>query len=67
MEQSLESFDMSICEDTPLVEKVTRSLQSSGLLCAAGIATSLKNSGQQWLVSLFIQLDRYYPFFLNDQ
>ncbi|XP_022735939.1 probable trehalase isoform X1 [Durio zibethinus] len=34
--------------DTPLVEKVTRSLQSSGLLCAAGIATSLTNSGQQW-------------------
>ncbi|KAK6251491.1 Glycoside hydrolase [Theobroma cacao] len=30
--------------DTPLVEKVTRSLQSSGLLCAAGIATSLTNS-----------------------
>lgn len=44
MEESLESFDMSICEDTPLVEKVTRSLQSSGLLCAAGIATSLTNS-----------------------
>ncbi|XP_052876846.1 trehalase-like isoform X2 [Gossypium arboreum] len=34
--------------DTPLVEKVTRSLQSSGLLCAAGIATSLTNSGHQW-------------------
>ncbi|XWS50130.1 hypothetical protein CRYUN_Cryun12cG0062200 [Craigia yunnanensis] len=34
--------------DTPLVEKVMRSLQSSGLLCAAGIATSLTNSGQQW-------------------
>ncbi|XVF12917.1 hypothetical protein REPUB_Repub08aG0161400 [Reevesia pubescens] len=34
--------------DTPMVEKVTRSLQSSGLLCAAGIATSLTNSGQQW-------------------
>ncbi|XVE58119.1 hypothetical protein DITRI_Ditri04bG0144500 [Diplodiscus trichospermus] len=34
--------------DTPLVEKVTRSLQSSGLLCDAGIATSLTNSGQQW-------------------
>ncbi|KAK6263303.1 hypothetical protein QUC31_009119 [Theobroma cacao] len=34
--------------DTPLVEKVTRSLQSSGLLCAAGIATSLTNSGNQW-------------------
>ncbi|TYG43488.1 hypothetical protein ES288_D11G020800v1 [Gossypium darwinii] len=33
--------------DTPLVEKVTRSLQSSGLLCAAGIATSLTNSGHQ--------------------
>ncbi|XVF53127.1 hypothetical protein PTKIN_Ptkin05aG0075200 [Pterospermum kingtungense] len=34
--------------DTHLVEKVTRSLQSSGLLCAAGIATSLTKSGQQW-------------------
>ncbi|OMO79824.1 Glycoside hydrolase, family 37 [Corchorus capsularis] len=34
--------------DTPLVEKVTGSLKSSGLVCAAGIATSLTNSGQQW-------------------
>ncbi|XP_002523413.2 trehalase [Ricinus communis] len=34
--------------DTALVEKVMGSLQSSGLLCAAGIATSLTNSGQQW-------------------
>ncbi|GLT44799.1 hypothetical protein SLA2020_186760 [Shorea laevis] len=34
--------------DTPLVEKVMRSLQTSGLVCAAGIATSLTNSGQQW-------------------
>ncbi|GKV53286.1 hypothetical protein SLEP1_g59818 [Rubroshorea leprosula] len=25
-----------------------RSLQTSGLVCAAGIATSLTNSGQQW-------------------
>ncbi|OAY59719.1 trehalase [Manihot esculenta] len=34
--------------DTDLVESVMRSLQSSGLICAAGIATSLTNSGQQW-------------------
>ncbi|KAL6545507.1 Trehalase [Orobanche gracilis] len=34
--------------DTALVDKVKRSLQSSGLVRAAGIATSLKNSGQQW-------------------
>ncbi|EOY25128.1 Trehalase 1 [Theobroma cacao] len=34
--------------DAPLVEKVMRSLQSSGLLCAAGIATSLTNLGNQW-------------------
>ncbi|KAL6177822.1 hypothetical protein ACLB2K_049344 [Fragaria x ananassa] len=38
----------SLYSDTSMVEKVTRSLQSSGLLCAAGIATSLTNSGQQW-------------------
>lgn len=34
--------------DGSVVEKVMKSLQSSGLLCAAGIATSLTNSGQQW-------------------
>ncbi|GMI89115.1 trehalase 1 [Hibiscus trionum] len=34
--------------DVHLVEKVTKSLQTSGLLCAAGVATSLTNSGQQW-------------------
>ncbi|EEF43408.1 alpha,alpha-trehalase, putative [Ricinus communis] len=34
--------------DTALVDNVMRSLQSSGLVCAAGIATSLTNSGQQW-------------------
>ncbi|KAK9275467.1 hypothetical protein L1049_022734 [Liquidambar formosana] len=34
--------------DGLMVEKVMKSLQSSGLLCAAGIATSLTNSGQQW-------------------
>ncbi|KAE8694309.1 putative trehalase [Hibiscus syriacus] len=34
--------------DASLVEKVMRSLQSSGLLCAAGIATSLTSSGHQW-------------------
>ncbi|XP_021905102.1 trehalase, partial [Carica papaya] len=34
--------------DTALVEKVSKSLKNSGLICAAGIATSLKNSGEQW-------------------
>lgn len=34
--------------DTTLVESIMGSLQSSGLLGAAGIATSLANSGQQW-------------------
>ncbi|KAB5564638.1 hypothetical protein DKX38_004692 [Salix brachista] len=34
--------------DAVLVENVMRSLQSSGLVHAAGIATSLINSGQQW-------------------
>ncbi|KAK3228083.1 hypothetical protein Dsin_007945 [Dipteronia sinensis] len=34
--------------DTSLVEKVRQSLQSSGLVCAAGIATSTINSGEQW-------------------
>ncbi|XP_059662182.1 probable trehalase [Cornus florida] len=34
--------------DVSLVEKVTQSLKYSGLVHAAGIATSLTNSGQQW-------------------
>ncbi|KAF8379991.1 hypothetical protein HHK36_027459 [Tetracentron sinense] len=34
--------------DGPTVEKVMKSFRSSGLLCAAGIATTLTNSGQQW-------------------
>ncbi|CAI0408819.1 unnamed protein product [Linum tenue] len=34
--------------DTALAEQVTASLESSGLVLAAGIATSLTNSGQQW-------------------
>ncbi|KAF2298033.1 hypothetical protein GH714_007316 [Hevea brasiliensis] len=34
--------------DATLVETIMRSLRSSGLICAAGIATSLTNSGQQW-------------------
>ncbi|KAK3228084.1 hypothetical protein Dsin_007946 [Dipteronia sinensis] len=33
--------------ETSLVEKVRQSLQSSGLVCAAGIATSTINSGEQ--------------------
>ncbi|XP_042952834.1 probable trehalase [Carya illinoinensis] len=38
----------SFYSDTPLVEKAMKSFQSSGLLHAFGIATSLKNSGEQW-------------------
>ncbi|KAF5180052.1 Trehalase [Thalictrum thalictroides] len=34
--------------DKVIVKKLKRSLQESGLLCDAGIATSLINSGQQW-------------------
>ncbi|CAK9170796.1 unnamed protein product, partial [Ilex paraguariensis] len=34
--------------DNMLVEKVAKSLQNSGLLQPAGIATSMLNSGQQW-------------------
>lgn len=34
--------------DGALVEKVMKSLQGSGLVCAVGIATSLVNSSQQW-------------------
>ncbi|GMY30598.1 probable trehalase [Fagus crenata] len=38
----------SFYSDTSLVEKVLKSFQGSGLLCAFGIATSLMNSGEQW-------------------
>lgn len=38
------------CSDTSLVKKVKKSLKSSGLVRAVGIATSLANSGNQWLV-----------------
>ncbi|XP_057420497.1 probable trehalase isoform X2 [Lotus japonicus] len=34
--------------DSSLVGSVVESLKTSGLLCAAGIATSLSDSGQQW-------------------
>ncbi|CAL1373652.1 unnamed protein product [Linum trigynum] len=34
--------------DTTLVEQVTQSLEGSGLVRAAGIATSSEKSGQQW-------------------
>ncbi|KAL4651286.1 hypothetical protein ACB092_01G148300 [Castanea dentata] len=40
----IESFH----SDKSLVKKVMESLQKSGLLRAAGIATSLTNSGEQW-------------------
>ncbi|KAF9602497.1 hypothetical protein IFM89_028511 [Coptis chinensis] len=40
----IELFD----SDNITVKRVMESLQRSGLLCAAGIATSLSNSGQQW-------------------
>ncbi|KAF5734349.1 hypothetical protein HS088_TW16G00798 [Tripterygium wilfordii] len=38
----------SFYSDASLVEKVMRSLGSSGLVCHAGIATSLTRSGEQW-------------------
>ena len=40
-------------EDAALVENVMGNFQSSGLVNVAGIATSLINSGQQWLVLYF--------------
>ncbi|XP_060673974.1 trehalase-like [Ziziphus jujuba] len=38
----------SFYSDSFLVDKVMKSLKNSGLLCAAGVATSLTNSGEQW-------------------
>ncbi|KAF2313494.1 hypothetical protein GH714_011255 [Hevea brasiliensis] len=43
-----DAFVLHILEDANLVKSIMRSLESSGLLCAAGIATSLTNSGEQW-------------------
>ena len=37
-----------VIEDVKLVDEVVSSLENSGLICAAGIATSLIESGQQW-------------------
>jgi len=37
--------------DTAKSERAMASLQKSGLLCTAGIATSLTNTSQQWLVT----------------
>ncbi|KAH9774996.1 Trehalase [Citrus sinensis] len=37
--------------DTCIVEKVRKGFQSSGLLGAAGIATSLTRSGEQWWIN----------------
>lgn len=37
-----------IFQDTSLVGSVLESLKTSGLLRAAGVATSLSDSGQQW-------------------
>lgn len=39
--------------DQNLVQRVVRSLENSGLIGSFGIATSLTNSGQQWLVVFF--------------
>ena len=44
------AFVVYMFKDLSVVEKVLRGFQSSGLLGAFGIATSMKNSGQQWLV-----------------
>ncbi|KAI7752828.1 hypothetical protein M8C21_010908 [Ambrosia artemisiifolia] len=38
----------SFSSDEGTVNKVAQSLESSGLVCAAGIATSLTNSSEQW-------------------
>ena len=37
-----------IYQDALLVSNVLESLKTSGLLRAAGVATSLSDSGQQW-------------------
>ncbi|XP_008799558.1 probable trehalase [Phoenix dactylifera] len=44
----IETYNTDLCKDGTMVEKVLKSLQSSGLLHVAGIATSLSNTGQQW-------------------
>nr|XP_010919275.1 probable trehalase [Elaeis guineensis] len=44
----IETYNTDLCKDGTMVEKVLKSFQSSGLLHAAGIATSLSNTGQQW-------------------
>ena len=55
------SFVVYIYEDKSLVKKVMESLKKSGLLHAAGIATSLTNSGEQWLVtSLYSPFVRFF-------
>ncbi|KAL7140526.1 hypothetical protein ABFS83_09G125200 [Erythranthe nasuta] len=38
----------SFNSDVKKVDEVVKSLENSGLVCQAGIATSLTNSGQQW-------------------
>jgi len=47
------ALDFHDCEDAALVKNVMGSFRSSGLIHVAGIATSLINSGQQWLVIYF--------------
>ncbi|KAJ8513267.1 hypothetical protein OPV22_003701 [Ensete ventricosum] len=42
------AYSSDAYKDGPKVEKVLKSLQNSGLLQPAGIATSLTNTGQQW-------------------
>ncbi|XP_073111925.1 probable trehalase isoform X2 [Elaeis guineensis] len=44
----IETYSTDLCKDGTMVEKVLKSLQSSGLLRVGGIATSLSNTGQQW-------------------
>ncbi|XP_038977909.1 probable trehalase isoform X3 [Phoenix dactylifera] len=44
----IETYNTDLCKDGTMVEKVLKSLQSSGLLHVAGIATSLSNTGEQW-------------------
>ena len=52
-------------EDDLLVDKVMRSLQKSGLVHSAGMATSLTNLGQQWYFDISYTCF-VYSFELNE-
>ena len=48
MNANLNHFPCSQCSDDSNMMKVINALTHSGLLCRAGIATSLRETGQQW-------------------